>query len=103
VSAFPRRYVSAVPAREVAALTLRGSGDVFDVRVAVVRKARGGVKKGDDLGTVEALLNGQRIERVQAEAARRAGAPGPFTAVFAFLWYSLCWMGKIISAPFRVF
>ena len=103
VSAFPRRYVKVVPQTELAALSLNGSGDAFRVRVTFARKASGQVRKGTPLGAVESWLNNNPIERGKAVAANAAAAPGPITGTIAFLWYTLCWMGRIVSAPFRIF
>jgi serine-type D-Ala-D-Ala carboxypeptidase (penicillin-binding protein 5/6) len=103
VSAFPRRYVVVVPQATLAALSLKGSGDVFRVRSTVKRKTAGDVKKGTPLGTIESWLNSKPLERGKAVAATNAYKPGPITSTAAFLWYSLCRMGRILSAPFRIF
>lgn len=103
VSAFPRRYVAVVPQATLAALSLKGSGDVFRVRTTIARKASGDVKKGAPLGTVESWLNSKPLEKGMAVAATDAQKPGPITSTAAFVWYSLCRMGRILSAPFRIF
>jgi len=95
--------VKVVPQTELAALSLNGSGDAFRVRVTFARKASGQVRKGTPLGAVESWLNNNPIEREKAVAANAAAAPGPITGTMAFLWYTLCWMGRIVSAPFRIF
>ncbi len=103
VSAFPRRYVNVVGQKDMGALTLKGSGDVFRVRIVYSKQAPPKVEKGSAMGTVESWLNDGKLERGKVVAARSVDRTGPIRGAFAFLWYSLCWMGKIISAPFRIF
>lgn len=103
VSAFPRRYVAVVPQATLAALSLKGSGDVFRVRATIARKAGGDVKKGAPLGSVESWLNSKPLEKGKAVAATDVRKPGPITSTSAFIWYSLCRMGRMLSAPFRIF
>ena len=103
VSAFPRRYVTVVPQSEMAALTFIGSGDVFKVRVVYSRQAPQGAEKGTSLGTLEAWLNDKALARDRAVTGSDSGRTNPVAGAVAFLWYAVCWMGKIISAPFRVF
>lgn len=103
VSAFPRRYVTVVPQSEMAALTFIGSGDVFKVRVVYSRQAPQGAEKGTSLGTIEAWLNDKALARDRAVTGSDSGRTNPVAGAVAFLWYAVCWMGKIISAPFRVF
>ena len=103
VGAFPRRYVSVVPQAEMAALTFRGSKDVFKVKVAVQRTTHSPVKKGETLGKIDALLNDSPLENGNAVAARPQSSSNVFGAVFFFFWYTLCWTGKILAAPFRIF
>jgi serine-type D-Ala-D-Ala carboxypeptidase (penicillin-binding protein 5/6) len=103
VSAFPRRYVKVVPQTEMAALSLNGSGDSFRVRVTFARKVNGVVTRGMTLGAVQCWMNRSPIEKGRVVAASRQETPGPITSTVAFLWYTLCWMGRIVSAPFRIF
>ena len=103
VSAFPRRYVSVVAQHDMGALAVMGSGDVYLIRTTVVKQAPGSVKKGTTLGTVQCWINKNPIERGEAVAASTSQKPGLATGASAFLWYSLCWMGRILSAPFRIF
>lgn len=102
VSAYPRRYVRAVPRQEVSAVSVRGAGDVFRLRTSVIMKAAGSVKKGDVIGRIEYSLNGKAAGRAQVVAAGSAGKPGVLESAAVFLWYSLCMMGRILSAPFRL-
>ncbi len=101
-SAFPRRYVRVIAKEGLGVLALRGSGDVFRVKLVYSRQAPADVRKGAVLGTVECSVDRKTIERGELVAASRATPSGPIAGVAAFFWYSLCWMGKIISAPFRV-
>ena len=103
VSAFPRRYVKVVPGRELGALTMKGSGDVFKVKVVFSKQTPTGVKKGTPLGRIECRLNNKPLEKGEAVAASTPARTGPIAGTIAFIWYALCWMGKIVSAPFRVF
>jgi D-alanyl-D-alanine carboxypeptidase (penicillin-binding protein 5/6) len=103
VSAFPRRYVTVVPQAEMAALTFRGSGDVFKVKASVERTASSPVKKGETLGKIEALLNDAPLEKGNAVAARSQSSSNFLGVIYFFFWYSLCWTGKILGAPFRIF
>jgi hypothetical protein len=48
-------------------------------------------------------MNKNPIEHGEAVAASTSRKPGLASGAFAFLWYSLCWMGRILSAPFRIF
>lgn len=102
-SAFPRRHVGVVAKKGLGVLTLKGSGDVFQVRMVYSRRAPADIGKGDALGTVECLVNRKTFERTELVAASSASRAGPISAVAAFLWYALCWMGRLLSAPFRVF
>lgn len=103
VSAFPRRYVKVVSGRELGALTMKGSGDVFKVKVVFSKQTPRGVKKGTPLGNIECWLNNRSLEKGEAVAASTPAGTGPIAGTVAFFWYSLCWMGKIVSAPFRIF
>lgn len=103
VSAFPRRYVRAVPAEEVKAVSIRGAGDVFQLRTAVVKQASGSVNKGDVLGRIEYSLNNEPAGSGRVIASRSASRPGLFKSAAVFLWYTLCMMGRILSAPLRIF
>jgi D-alanyl-D-alanine carboxypeptidase len=103
ISAFPRRYVKVVPQTEMAALSLKGSGDLFRVRLTYARKVTGRVEKGSTLGTVQSWSGNSLLEKGKVVAASAAETPGPITSTVAFLWSTLCWMGRILSAPFRMF
>ena len=103
VSAFPRRYVDVVGQKDLGALTFKGSGDVFKVRTVYSRQAPPGVRKGAALGSVKSWLNNDPLERGKVVSGRSTKRTGPIQGAFAFMWYSLCWMGKIISSPFRIF
>lgn len=102
-SAFPRRYVRVVAKRGLGALAMKGSGEKFQVKTVYSRQAPSDVAKGDGLGTVECVFDGKTVEKTELVAASPGSPAGPISGVAAFLWYSLCWMGKIISAPFRIF
>lgn len=103
VSAFPRRYTGIRPDKELAVLSLKGSGDVFGVTTMVQREARAPVRKGQKLGDIDCTLNGNPLYRQSALATRSVDGDGPLGVFGAFLWYSLCWTGRILSAPFRMF
>ncbi|MHB8896471.1 MAG: D-alanyl-D-alanine carboxypeptidase family protein [Candidatus Geothermincolia bacterium] len=103
VSSFPRRSVAVVPQGEMAALSFIGSKDVFKVVTSVQRTAHSPVKAGQNLGTISVLLNNALFEKGNAVSARSRSASNFIGSTGAFLWYSLCWTGKIISAPFRIF
>ena len=102
VSAYPRRYVSVVPGSEIAALSVKGAEDVFQVKTGIARSVRSSVKKGTPLGKLECLLNNTSIYQEKAVAGRNAKKPGFFTTIFVFIWYALCQMGRIIGAPFGI-
>jgi serine-type D-Ala-D-Ala carboxypeptidase (penicillin-binding protein 5/6) len=103
VSAFPRRFVTVVPQNEMAALTFVGSGDVFKVVTAVQRNAQSSVKVGQPLGKIDVLLNNSQFEKADAVSSQTRSSSNILGAIGAFVWYSLCWTGKIFSAPFRIF
>lgn len=103
VSAYPKRNVKAVPQGEIRAVSVKGAGDMFQLRTAVVRKAAGSVKKGDALGKVDYSLNGKPSGRSKVVSATSEKKPGVFESAAVFVWYSLCLMGRILSAPFRIF
>ncbi len=103
VSSFPRRSVAVKPASEMAALTFLGSGDVFKVITSVQRNAHSPVKTGQKLGSITVLLNDKKMEEGDAVSARACAGSNLLGATGAFFWYSLCWTGKIIAAPFRIF
>lgn len=103
VGAFPRRYVTVVPQAEMAALTFKGSNDVFKVKVAVERTAHSPVKKGEALGKIDALLNDSLLEKGNAVAATSQSSSNFLGAIYFFFWYSLCWTGKMLAGPFRIF
>lgn len=101
-SAYPRRYVTAVPEKELAALSIVGSGDTFEVDVSVAREAGSSVQGGDVLGEIKCRVNGHPLCDEDAVAATGARSPGMLAGIVAFLWYSLCWMGRILAAPVLV-
>jgi len=103
VSAFPKRSVPVVAQSNMAALTFKGSKDVFDLRESFLRAAGRGVKAGEQLGKIEVSLNSEPLETGKAVAKKTEGRPNVLAGIVAFVWYSLCWSGKIIAAPFRVF
>lgn len=103
VSSFPRRFVNVVPSCDLAALTFKGSGDVFKVKATVAACTASPVKKGEKLGTIQVSLNNDPLASGNAVADRTAAASNVFGAAVAFVWYTMCWAGKIISAPFRIF
>ncbi|MBK5092118.1 MAG: D-alanyl-D-alanine carboxypeptidase [Actinobacteria bacterium] len=100
VSAYPRRYVDVVPKEELAALSVKGAGDVFEVKTDIARAVQGSVKKGTTLGRIECTLNTSLIYTERVVAERKARKPGILVGIFVFIWYALCWMGRIIGAPF---
>ena len=100
VSAYPSRYVDVVPKEELAALSVKGAGDVFEVKTDIARAVQGSVKKGAPLGRIECTLNNSLIYTERAVAERNARKPGFLVGIFVFIWYALCWMGRIIGAPF---
>jgi len=101
-SAFPRRFVRLVAEKEDAALSLKGSGDVFRRKDLLPRGAPGKIRKGGPIGLIECWLNENPIYRQRAKVAGNASKPGVFAAVLVFIWYAFCWMGRILSAPFRI-
>lgn len=103
VSAYPRRYVRVVTQEQMAALAVKGSGDTYRVQITYSRQAPGGIKAGTPLGTVKCWMNKSPIESGKVIAGSTSFRTGLIARTGAFLWYSLCWMGKIISAPFRLF
>ncbi len=103
VSAFPRRYVTVVPGAEMTALALKGARDVFDVKITIASVTRSRVKRGEVLGTIDVLLNGASFKSEKAVASQSRSASNVFGMTAAFFWYSTCWSGKIIFAPFRMF
>lgn len=103
LSAFPRRYVDVVAPSDLAALTFKGSGDEFIVKTTVANRAGSKVKAGDALGKIEVAMNGEVLESANAVASRTSSSPNALAGVAAFFWYTLCWSGKILAAPFRVF
>lgn len=103
VSAFPRRYAMDIPEKELAALSFKGSGDVFKVKTSVFREASGSVRQGEKLGKIECRLNDQPLYGENIIAASAVPQPGWLAGVLAFIWYSMCWVGRIFSAPFRIF
>ena len=103
ISSFPRRSVPVVSKTTMAALTFVGSTDVFQVRVSMQKKAGRSVKAGEQLGKIEASLNNSPLENGQAVAKTSKGHPNVLAGFVAFIWYSFCWTGKIIAAPFRIF
>jgi len=103
VSSFPRRSVNVVSQSTMAALTFVGSSDVFQVRTSLLKAAGRSVKAGEQLGKVEASLDNSPLENGKAVAQTSKGHPNIVTGLLAFIWYSFCWTGKIIAAPFRIF
>lgn len=103
VSAYPRRWSEDVPEKEIAVLSFKGSGDVFEVKTSVFREAPGSVRKGEKLGKIECLLNDSPLCSGNIVAAADVPKPGWLSGVIAFIWYSMCWVGRIFSAPFRIF
>ena len=103
VSNFPRRYVKVVTGGRVATSSVKGAGDNFTLKVTIDRKAKSPVKKGRVLGRVECYLNGSLLLTDKVAAASTVSSSGPIAALAVFIWYALCWMGKIIFAPFRIF
>ncbi len=102
VSNVPRRYVRAVAPEKVSSSSVKGAGDDFKLKVSVARKA-GRVKKGQSLGIAQCYLNGKLLFSSKIIAATSGESSGPFATVVFFLWYALCWLGKIVFAPFRIF
>jgi D-alanyl-D-alanine carboxypeptidase len=103
VSSFPRRSVPVVAKSTMAALTFKGSDDVFRMTTSVSRTAGKRVKAGEQLGKIEVTLDDAPLEKGLAVAQHSESAPNALAGVVAFIWYSLCWTGKIIAAPFRIF
>ena len=103
ISSFPRRSVNVVSRTTMAALTFVGSRDVFQVRTSMLKSAGRSVKAGEQLGKVEASLDNSPLEKGEAVAQTSKGHPNILAGLFAFIWYSFCWTGKIIAAPFRIF
>jgi len=75
----------------------------FRFRVSMQKKAGRSVKAGEQLGKIEASLNNSPLENGQAVAKTSKGHPNVLAGFVAFIWYSFCWTGKIIAAPFRIF
>lgn len=105
VSSYPKRYVDAIPQDEVAAISVKGAGDVFRVKTSVERQSKSSVKRGTPLGQVECWLrkNPSPVKKEKVVAAGSVNKPDLFTAIIVFIWYALCWMGRIVRAPFRIF
>lgn len=103
LSAYPRRYVPVVAGSDMAALTFKGSGDVFKVKTTMASRTGPKVKAGEPLGRIEVIMNDAELENGKVVASRAASAPNALAGVVAFLWYSLCWSGRIFSAPFSIF
>jgi len=103
VSSFPKRYVTALPSAGMAVLTFKGSNDVFKVTTLVQRKSPSPVKAGQSIGKIDVALNNAPFESEPAVADRSESKSNFLGAAGAFCWYSLCWTGKILSAPFRIF
>jgi D-alanyl-D-alanine carboxypeptidase (penicillin-binding protein 5/6) len=100
VSAYPRRYAAVTPERELSALSKKGAGDFFLVKTIIVKAVKGTVRKGTSLGKLECSLNNSLIGEERAVAGRNVRKPGFLVAAFVFIWYVLCWMGRILGAPF---
>ena len=100
VSAYPRRYVPVIPEREIAALSIKGAGDVFQVKTGILKAVPGSVKKGTPLGKLECSLNEKSIYTERAVAERDTRKPDFLAGIFVFIWYALCWMGRMLGAPF---
>ena len=100
VSGYPRRYVPVTPERELSALSIKGMGDVFQVKTVIVMAVQGSVKKGTPLGRLDCSLNDVSIYTDRAVAGRNTRKPGFLAGIFVFIWYALCWMGRILGAPF---
>jgi len=100
---FPRRTVKAVSAGQMAACSIKGAGDSFTLKVKVDRGAKPPVKQGQVIGKAECYLNGALLFTGDVVSASKGSSSGPFVAFFVFIWYAFCWMGKILSAPFRIF
>ena len=103
ISTYPRRYVNAISERELGALSLQGSDDVFVITATVTREAKTPLEKGQKLGTLMCRLNGAPLYRENAVSPRAVQKPMPMVGVFYFIWYAVCWTGRIITAPFRLF
>lgn len=103
VSSFPKRSVKVVASQEMASLTFLGSNDVFKVVTSVQNSAPSPVKAGQKLGTVVVLLNNARFESSNAVSSQAKSGSNFLGVIGAFFWYSACWVGRIISAPFRIF
>jgi len=102
VSAYPRRYVTVVPKRELAALSILGSGDTFQVKTATLREAGSSVQKGDALGKIVCRADGRQLYKEDAVAASSSEREGVLAGILWFLWYSMCWAGRIVAAPVLV-
>jgi hypothetical protein len=89
-----------VPDTELAALSVKGAGDVYKVKTEIARAVQGSVKKGTQLGRLECTLNNSLIYTEKAVAERNERKPGFLVSIFVFIWYALCWLGRIVGAPF---
>ncbi|MDD5748506.1 MAG: D-alanyl-D-alanine carboxypeptidase [Actinomycetota bacterium] len=101
ISAFPKRIVNCVAKQDFSALSLIGSGDVYKVNMRIVRERTEGVQKGQNLGSVECTLNGHKLYMGNVVAEKHVSSPNSFLCIVAFLWYSICTFGRVISAPVR--
>ena len=99
VSAYPRRYVTAIPREELAVLSILGSGNRFEVKTAIAGEADSKVEKGDTLGKVLCSVESRPLYEVDAVAASSAESPKAAEGIIWFLWYVLCWAGRIVTAP----
>ena len=102
VSAYPRRYVTAIPRKELAVLSILGSGDRFEVKTAIEREAGSRVEKGDVLGKVLCRVESLPLYEEDAVAASSAESSNAAEGLVWFLWYVLCWAGRIVTAPIRI-
>lgn len=102
VSAYPRRYVTAIPREELAVLSIVGSGDRFEVDTAIRKEADSKVEKGDTLGKVLCKTESRPLYEVDAVAESTAKSSNAAEGVVWFLWYVLCWAGRIVTAPIMV-
>ncbi|MBN2169099.1 MAG: D-alanyl-D-alanine carboxypeptidase [Actinobacteria bacterium] len=103
VSAYPRKYVDAYPKDTVTVLTINGSETEFKVTTELLKESPAKTRKGDVVGKANCSINGTVFAQVDIITAEKAESDGFAGKVIFFIWYVLCWIGRIISAPVRVF
>ncbi|MBN1289885.1 MAG: D-alanyl-D-alanine carboxypeptidase [Actinobacteria bacterium] len=103
VSAYPRAYVDAYPKDSVTALTVNGSRSEFRVSYELLKESPAKTRKGDVVGEAKCSINGRVFAKVDIVTVEKAESDGITGKIMFFIWYVLCWIGRIVSAPVRIF